>query len=304
MTASSVSWTSPETWLYLANRLRIEFEHDHVPLVAAGVAFFWLLALFPALATGVSIWAMVADPAEVLDSIGPYMSLLPGEAADLIEARLTRLTSAEERTSLTIGAVGAFLASVWAANTGVKGLVTGLNIAWDLPETRGFVANNLLGIGLLLLGFLVAALATGAFIALPIFEWLGYIGEAVKRALEIVRWPLLALAMATYLSWLYHFAPCRKRHRFAFLTPGAVMATAAFLIVSAGFSFYVGNIGGLSETYGSLVSIIVLLLWFWLTAMSILFGAEVDSELERLRFHGIKKDGRPNDTLPLHHTNA
>ncbi|MEO0603071.1 MAG: YihY/virulence factor BrkB family protein, partial [Myxococcota bacterium] len=218
MPTSSVSWTSPQTWWYLANRLRIEFESDHVPLVAAGVAFYWLLALFPALAAGVSIWAMVADPTEVLNSIGPYLALLPEEAAELIQARLERLTADDQRASLTISAVGAFLASVWAANTGIKGLMTGLNIAWDLPETRGIIANNLMAIGLLVVGFLVAILATGAFVALPVFEWFGVIGETMQRALAIGRWPLLALAMATYLSWLYHFAPCRQRHRFAFLT--------------------------------------------------------------------------------------
>lgn len=300
VSTSSVSWARPETWWYLLNRLYIEFQSDHVPLVAAGVAFFWLLALFPALAAGVSIWAMVADPAEVLANLAPYLELLPTEAAELIRARLERLTADDQRTSLTLSAVGAFVASLWAANTGVKGLVTGLNIAWDLPESRGFVANNLLAIGLLVVGFLVAVLATGAFVALPIFEWFGYIGEQLQRLLEIVRWPLLFLAMATYLSWLYHFAPCRKRHRFAFLTAGALTATIAFLVVSAGFSLYVSRIGAFSEMYGSLASIVVLLLWFWLTAISILLGAEVDSELEHLRFHGLRDDARrPNDTTPM-----
>jgi len=299
MPSTSVAWTRPETWLYLANRIRIEFESDHVPLVAAGVAFFWLLALFPALATGVSVWAMVADPVQVLQSLEPYLALLPTEAAELIAARLERLTSDEQRTSLTIGAVGAFLASVWAANTGIKGLITGLNIAWDLPETRGFVANNLMSIGLMVAGFAVAVLSTGAFVALPIFEGLGFLGEGLERGLEIGRWPLLAFAMATYLSWLYHFAPCRKRHRFAILTAGAVVATAAFLVVSAGFSFYVGRVVELSETYGSLASIIVLLLWFWLTAISILLGAELDSELERLRFQGMQKERGPNTTAEI-----
>jgi len=305
MPSSSVSWTRLETWLYLANRIRIEFESDHVPLVAAGVAFFWLLALFPALASGVSVWAMVADPTRVLEQLAPYLNLLPTEAGDLIAARLHRLTSADERASLTIGAVGALLASIWAANTGIKGLITGLNIAWDLPQSRGFVANNLLSMGLLIVGFVVAVLATGAFVALPIFDWLGVIGDALQRALEIGRWPLLAFAMATYLSWLYHFAPCRRRHRFAFVTPGAAVATIAFLVVSAGFSFYVGRLADLGETYGSLASIIVLLLWFWLTAISILLGAELDSELARMRFPGLsKKDGRPNDTMPIHRTGS
>lgn len=300
MATKTVSWANPATWLYLANRLRVEFEHDHIPLVAAGVAFFWLLALFPGLAAGVSTWAMVADPAEVLETLTPYMQLLPTEAADLIEARLDRLTNEDQRTSLTIGAVGAFLASIWAANTGIKGLVTGLNIAWDLPETRGFVANNLMALGFLGLGFLLAMLTTGLFIALPFFEWLGVIGDTVQSVLEIGRWPLLAIVMATYLSWLYHWAPCRKRPRFAVITPGAITATLGFLVVSAGFSFYVSRLGQFSEMYGSLASIIVLLLWFWLTAISILFGAELDSELERLRFYGMVDEvRRPNETGAL-----
>lgn len=264
----------------ILQRVVSEVRDDQVALVAAGVAFYWLLSVFPALATGVSIWALFGDPQAFTQAFETYGGLIPADFVLLVDQQVQEVRSANQ-PFLTFGAVAGVVASVWAANTGVKGIVSGLNVAWDLPETRGFLRRNLVGFALLALGVAVAALASLAFAALPLIGNLGIVERYRLDNIALARWPVITIAMLTYLSVLYRVAPCRRAPPRALITPGALVATALFLAASAGFTTYVENFGAYNETYGSLGGGVVLLLWFWVTAISVLMGAELDAEIER-----------------------
>ncbi|MBX2798497.1 MAG: YihY/virulence factor BrkB family protein [Myxococcales bacterium] len=295
--SDDVSRLTLRTWWTIMGRVRHEIRDDQVPLVAAGVAFYWLLAVFPALAAGVSLWALVGDPATFNAVFETYGGLVPPEVVRMVQSQVAEV-SATSDGALTFGALVGFLASMWVANTGVKGLVSGLNIAWDLPEDRGILAANLIAFSLLALGFGVGVLASLFVAAMPVLQNLGLLPVESADALYIARWPLLALAMVSYLSVLYRVAPCRRAPPRAYLTPGALMATVAFLLVSVAFSAYVQNFGAYNEMYGSLGGGVVLLLWFWLTAIAVLFGAEVDSEIEQA-MHGHAMDTVPMRRRPV-----
>lgn len=271
---------TPSVLWQILRRVYQEVRNDQVMLVAAGVAFYWLLAVFPALATGVSIWALVGDPEAFTKAFETYGGLVPPDIVSLVDQQVQEVR-ATTSNALTFGALAGFLASAWAANNGVKGIVSGLNVAWDLPETRGFLRQNLVAFALLALGVAVAALASAMFAALPIIGQLGFVERYDLDNISVARWPVITVAMITYLSILYRVAPCRRAPPRAWITPGALLATALFLAASAAFTLYVENFGAYNETYGSLGGGVVLLLWFWVTAISVLMGAELDAEIER-----------------------
>ena len=267
-------------------RVQLDMTRDQVPLVAAGVAFYWLLAVFPAIAAAVTVWALVGNPMPLASAIETYGGLIPQDVVTLMHSQMAEVRSAD-RQLLTF--LLTMATSLWAANNGVKGLVSGLNVVWDLVETRNFFARTGVAFALLVLGVAVGVLASLLFAALPIVSSLITVADIGLDRLTIARWPLIAVAMVAYLSVLYRVAPCRRAPPRSWITPGALVATALFLAVSAGFTMYVENFGSYNETYGSLGGGVVLLLWFWLTAMAVLVGAELDAEVER-EFHADHLD--------------
>lgn len=271
---------TPRVLLRILTRVRDEFRDDQVALVAAGVAFYWLLAIFPALATGVSVWALFGDPDIFTRAFETYGGLVPPDIVELVDNQVQEVRSTTSQ-ALTVGAVIGFLASAWAANTGVKGIVSGLNVAWDLPETRSFLGTNLVALALLGLAIGIGAVSYMAFAALPLLRQIAFLSQYDLDTIEVMRWPVITVAMLAYLSVLYRVAPCRRAPPRAPVTAGALVATALFLAASAGLTYYVGSFGSYNETYGSLAGVVVLLLWFWVTAISVLMGAEIDAEIER-----------------------
>ena len=281
-------------WLRILRRVRAEFRDDQLALVAAGVAFYWLLAIFPALAATVSIAGVFGDPQAVTHAFGTYGGLVPPDVVELLHGQISAVSAANTTQVLEVGAVLGFGAALWAANNGVKGIVSGVNVAWDLPETRSFLSTNLTGFALLVLGLGVASLASLAFAALPMMSGLPGPAQVMVDGLMLARWPIVAFAMVAYLSVLYRVAPCRRAPPRLPITPGAVAGTICFLLASAAFSAYVESFGTYNQTYGNLGGAVVLLLWFWVAALSVLFGAELDAEIER-EFLADKLE-----TVPMH----
>lgn len=278
------------SWWGILNHIREDFDRDQVALVAGGVAFYWVLAMFPALATLVSVWAVFASPEVINTAIRTYGDLAPPEIIELISTRVDLLGAAHTNT-LTFNAVVWFLTSVWVALAGVRGIVSGVNVAWDLEENRSMLSSTLIAFALLSLGLGVLFLATVFFAALPVVRQVGGL-QGIEQVLWFIRWPVLAIVMMGYLSVLYRVAPCRKAPPRALITPGSVLATTIFLVASAGFSFYVQSFAAYNDTYGSLSNGVVLLLWFWLSALAVLIGAEMDAEIERVVHHDRLKPAR------------
>ncbi|RZT85791.1 membrane protein [Pseudonocardia sediminis] len=270
----------PRGWWQVLRRAFAESSADNVSMLAGGVAYFGFLAIFPALIAGVTLYGLVADPATVTRQVQDLTALLPQEAQPLITDQLTSIASGGG-SALGIGLVVSLLAAVWSASSGVGNLMQAVNLAYDEKEGRGFVA--LRGTALLLtVGAVVFVLATLALVAVvpPVLDAipLGIVGTVLA---QVVRWALLVALVVGSLAVVYRVAPDRDSPRFAWVSPGALLAAVLWLLGSLLFSLYVNNFGSYNKTYGALAGVVVLLLWLYLTAYIVLLGAEINAEAER-----------------------
>jgi membrane protein len=252
----------------------------NLSLVAGGVTYYMLLALFPALATLVSIYGLVADPAQVERTLNLLSKVIPASSQQLIAAELHHLASASN-TALSAGAVVGLVISLGTASFGVSGMINALNITYDEEDQRSlfkfYLITVILTIGMIVSG--VLALVLVAFLP-AILASLGA-DPTMKWIALIVEWPLLmAFVMAT-LMVLYRFAPDREDARWEWITPGALTATLLWVGVSLLFTLYVANFNNYDATYGALGAVAVLLTWLWLSSYIVLLGAEINAESER-----------------------
>lgn len=272
-------------------RVKEESAQDNLSIVAAGVAFYALLAIFPGLAALVSVYGLVADPAAIHDQISGLQVVLPGEVYGFFARRFQELAG-EPGGALGIGVATGLLLALWSTGKGMKALIIAFNIAYDEREERGFFRRNALVL-LLTVGAILFILVTLGLIAvLPAL--LGYLGlpQRVEAVLQWGRWPLLAFLVMLGLAMLYRYAPDRTNPRWRWVTWGSAVATVLWLAGSALFSLYVSHFGSYNKTYGSLATVVILLMWFYLTAYAILLGAEFDSEIERRETEGTSRGRR------------
>jgi membrane protein len=270
----------PRGWFAILKRVKAEVKEDNVTLLAAGVAFYAMLAIFPAIIAVVTVYGMVADPAQVQSQVGEFAKSLPSGADELLTGQLENVTQAG-RQSLSIGLAVSLLAVLWTASGGVQGLVKGLNLVYDEKETRGFL--KLRGLSLLLtLGAILMAVVAIALVAVfpAVIDDLN-LGQVGELAASIARWVVLALLALAAVAVLYRYAPDRANPRWRWVSWGAMVALVLWLLGSIGFSWYVDNFGKYNQTYGTLAAVIILLLWLFLSAFAVLLGAEIDAEIER-----------------------
>ena len=270
----------PGGWLETLRKCWDQADRDNISVVAAGVAFLALLALFPAMVAGTALYGLVADPQSIDDHLRPVTEFLPPSGRELLFAQLDSLTTQKPGT-LGLGLLTSVAVALWSAGGGIRALMRALNIAYDRQEKRGFFAFSVTGLvltlGLMLLMFVALAIVVAVPAAL---NFVG-LGIAVEWSVRILRWPILALAIITALSVLYQFGPCRPAVAWRWITPGAVAATALWLLGSIGFSIYISNFADYNATYGSLGAGMALLMWMYLGSYAVLLGAELDAQLER-----------------------
>lgn len=260
-------------------RVKDGMDADNLSLAAAGVAFYALLALFPALAALVSIYGLLSDPATITAQLAEVRHLVPAEVYAIIDGQLTQVAGTSN-TALGFGFLLGLVLSIWSANKGMLALLMGLNIVYHQREKRGFIKLNLLSLGMTFGAMLLVVVALFIIVAVPIvLDFVG-LGALADWTVLIMRWPLIAGAVVLGLGLLYRFGPDRRPARWRWLTWGAVGATVVWAIASAGFSFYVANFDSYNETYGSMGAVIILLMWFYITAFITLLGAEVNAALE------------------------
>ncbi|KAB7628323.1 YihY/virulence factor BrkB family protein [Alkalilimnicola sp. S0819] len=269
-----------EDWKRVVLRTREDVNRHFLGLAAAGVAFYSLLGLFPALAAAVAIFGLLLDPATVQSQLAGLMDVMPEQAAGLLQGRLEAL-AAESSTSLGLGAVLGLLVALWSATKGVKALFKSLNMAYEEPETRGWFKLNGLALLFTLGGIVFLLLAVGLIAVLPAL--MGLLGmEGLGRLLaQWLRWPLLLALMVLALGVVYRWGPSRPSPSWRWLSPGALLATGLWLLASILFSVYVGSFSNYDQTYGSLGAVVILMMWLFLSAFAVLIGAEFNSELER-----------------------
>lgn len=267
-------------WKDVLARVKAESKQDNLSLLAGGVAFFGLLALVPALVALVSVYGMVADPAEVEQQVEDALTAAPEEVRSLVTQQLSSISD-DAGGALGVAAVISIVVALWSASSGVKNLIAGTNAAYDEDETRGFVKLRAVSLAFTLgaILFMVASIFLIAVVPALLAET--GLGSAGRIAAGVLRWVLLFVAMLIGLSLLYRFGPDRDDARWRWVSPGALLATALWLIGSAGFAVYTANFGKYNETYGSLGVIVVVMLWLFITALAVLLGAELNAELER-----------------------
>ncbi|HUZ12976.1 MAG TPA: YihY/virulence factor BrkB family protein [Caulobacteraceae bacterium] len=265
-------------WKDVLWRTRRAFGEDQTPLVAAGVTFYTLLALFPALAALVSLYGLVANPGDIQRQLHAASPLVPDSALGFVGADLKRLAAAHRNgLSLTLG-IG-LVTSLWSASGSVKALMTGLNVAYEERERRGFFHKNLvalaLTLGLIVFGLLAVAVMAAGPAALSLF------GNGLAVAGEVVGYAVLLGLMTIGLAVLYRYGPSRRPGPIRWIGWGSAAAIAAWLMLSVLFSFYVREFAHYNRVYGSFGAVVAFMMWLYLSNLAVLLGAELDAELKR-----------------------
>jgi len=269
----------PVGWWDALRRVFTRIGVENVGILAAGSAFYAMLATFPALGAIVTLYALVSDPADVQAHFGRIAGLLPPDVSDIFTAQLTALASREQQ-QLGFGLLFGVLFAVWSARRGMDALVRAVTVAYREKETRGLIRMNLLTYGLTLGAVMVILTTLGLLVALPtLIEWMPW-SEQVSALARAGGWLVFVIMVMSAIGILYRVGPPRRPARWRWLSTGAATATLLWVLGSAGFSIYVSRFGSYNETYGTLGAIIVLLLWFYLSAYAILIGALINAEME------------------------
>lgn len=266
-------------WWSIIKRVVTEANNDRVMTEAAGITFYALLSIFPALTALVSLYGLVADPVTVREHLQMLGGFVPEGGMQILNEQLQRLTSGEP-AALSFGAVVGLLVALWSANQGTKATFDTLNIVYEEEEKRGFVWRTLITLCFTLGAILFMLLAMAAVVVLPVVLNFVGLGSAAEWLLRIARWPLLLLAITLLLAVLYRYGPSREKAQWRWVSWGGLFAAVAWAILSAGFSFYVGRFGNYDATYGSLGAAIGFMTWIWLSAIVVLLGAELNAEME------------------------
>jgi membrane protein len=271
-------------WGGVLRRTLSEFSDDNLTDWAAALTYYGIVAMFPALIAVVSILGLVGQSATkpLLDNLG---SFAPGPAHQILKNALDGLTQSRGGAGIlfVVGLAGA----IWAASGYIGAFIRASNQIWDVEEGRPIW--RVLPLRLFVTIVMVILLAASAFAVVvtgPLADRVGKlfgIGGAAVTAWDIAKWPILILVVSVMFSILYYASPNVRQRGFRWVTPGALFAVIAWIVASAAFGLYVANFGSYNKTYGSLGAIIIFLVWLWLTNVAILFGAELNAEIERGR---------------------
>jgi membrane protein len=267
-------------WWAVLKRTFAGFNEDRLMTEAAGVTFYTLLAIFPAIATLISLYGLVADPVSVNDQLNSLNGVIPGGGMDIIRDQVKSLTS-NGATTLGFGVLLGLLTSLWSANQGIKALFDALNVVYHEKEKRGYIRFTLVCLMFTLGAILFIVVAMVCIAVVPIvLKFLGLENESAGL-IAIARWPLLMVALAFLLATIYRYGPSRERARWQWVSWGSAFATVTWLVASVGFSYYVANFGSYNKTYGSLGAAIGFMTWIWISTIIVLLGAELNAELEQ-----------------------
>lgn len=267
-------------WKQILVRVKTEIASDHISVVSAGIAFYALLSVFPALAALISIAGLVLDPADIASQLDTVMALIPESAGAVLQEQVLKVTSGDETATGLVAAFGLAIA-IYGAMKGVMTLMEGLNIAYDEEEGRGFIKLYLSALLITVCAILGLAVAIALLIVLPSVIAFLPLSPTLETAAEWLKWPLMAVLTMIGLAAIYRFGPSRADPKWRWVSVGAVAATVLWILGTAAFSLYVQNFDDYTETYGTLGGVIMLLTWMWLSAFIVLAGAELNAEIEQ-----------------------
>jgi len=261
-------------------RVRVEVKTDHVTLLSAGIAFYGLLALVPALVAVISMYGLVADPGTVRSQVVSALSAAPREVRQLVSTQLEAIATSSGASNV-VAAVAGLVAALWSASAGIGHLIDALNVAYDQEEHRPWLRRKAMALAFTFGASLFVAVAFVVIALLPPLVAQTGLGAAGRVAVGVVRWLVLLGAVYAALVILYRYGPDRDAPKWSWVSPGASVAAGMWIVGSLAFSLYTANFAKYNKTYGSLGAVVVLMLWLFLTALSVIVGAEVNSEMER-----------------------
>lgn len=255
-------------WKATAKRVMKEFKEDRVTMVAASLAFYFFLAIFPALIAAVGIVDLMGLGSQLIGSVNDSIgTTVPGGAGKILTEAISSAQSASKGTSVIAAVIGIAIA-LWSATAGMNALQQGLNVAYDVPKERPFFKARAYA--------LLLVIATGVLGAIPspLFAMKGVLWS-------VLGWIVMVVVVITLFAVYYYIGPNREKPNWKWVSPGGLIGAFLFLLASGAFSVYVGNFAKYGETYGPLASVVVLLFWLYLTGLAILLGGELNAELER-----------------------
>jgi len=265
-------------WWQIAKRVVAEIGNDRVGIISAGVAFYMMLAMVPAIGSVIAVYSLVSDPSDVQNQLDNLSGVVPPDALELIDDELTDVVSRESVAGW--GLVIGICITLWGASKAMDALIIALNVAYNETNKRNFVTRKLVGLGLTLaavLFFVIVVLLIGGVPTVLAFAGLDSDTETI---LSLLRWPVILLAAMTGMAILYRYGPSRKNAKWQWITPGSAIAALVWVLASVGLSWYAGSFGDYNKSYGSLGAVVLLLLWFYLSGFIVMLGAEINSEME------------------------
>lgn len=278
---SEIAWRG---WWDVLWRVKDQLDEDNVSIVAAGLALYSLLAVFPSLAAAVAIYGIVASPEAIQAQMQAFAGMLPAGTIDILQGQLNKLVS-QRNDTLSIGVVIGIVLALWSARKGMVALITALNVAYNEHDRRSFVMRTLMSMAFTIGGVLGFLLVILLGVAVPVILKFLPLGIAAEWVLLGVRWALLWVIAIFGLSVLYRFAPHRARPRWEWVNAGSVIAATLWLLGGVMFALYVRNFDSFGEAYGAIAGVVVMLMWFYVSAYVVILGAEINSELERQTVH-------------------
>jgi membrane protein len=281
-------------WKDILLRAYDEVGKDRLTAVAAGVAFFSLLSLFPAVTALVSLYGLFADAGTMADHLATLAELMPPGAFDIVREQIARIVSKSGAT-LTVGFAFGLGLALWSANAAMKAIFDALNVIYEEDEKRSFVMLNLVSLAFTLGAIVAALLALAAVVVFPLVLALFGIERINPLLISLLRWPLLFLMIVLGLALLYRFGPSRRNAEWRWVSVGSVFAALAWIAGSMAFSYYLVNFANYDATYGSLGAVIGLMMWMWLSAIVVLVAAEINAEIE----HQTARDSTVGREKPL-----
>ncbi|WP_426131041.1 YihY/virulence factor BrkB family protein [Pararhizobium sp. PWRC1-1] len=267
---------------------------DRVTLIAAGVTYFLLLSLFPALGALVALYGFVADPTTIMGHIGFIASVFPPGSFDLILNQLTALTQ-QNTSTLSFAFITGLVVAVWSANSGMKALFDAMNVAYQEDEKRSFFRLNLLSLAFTFGALTIAIVLIAAIGVLPAalaYLWLDRWQELLAR---FARWPFILVFVGCGIAIIYRYGPSREQAKLRWLSWGVAFSTLLWLVASVLFSFYIENFANYNATYGTLGALIGLMVWVWISVIILIVGAELNAELE----HQTVRDSTTGPAKPM-----
>ena len=281
---SPVDLTKP-SWTYVLRKTVREFSDDQCTDLAAALTYYAVLAMFPAALAMLSVVGLVSDGRETVDTMLQVLRQVgAGSAADTLEPTLVQLS---QSSSAGLGLVLGIVAALWSASGYTGAFGRGMNRIYEIDEGRPiWKLRPMMLLVTLVTIVLAAAVAVGLVITGPAAEAVGNalgLGSTVVTVWSIAKWPVMLLVVVLIVGLLYYATPNVKQPKFRWISVGAAVAIIVWIIASALFGFYVANFSSYDKTYGSLAGVIVFLLWLWITNLALLFGGELDAELERGR---------------------